>query len=189
MPAGEEHDSLKVGERLRSLRKMRGLTLKDVATQTGVTQSLISAIERGQTNPSLETLRRLAHVLSVPIFHFFLEDTRSSQLVVRRGMRRVLTLPFSQAKYELLCPDFSRTMEMLLTVLPARECSSEEPVTHDGEEFAFVLEGAVRIEVAEAVYELGPEDSIYYDARLPHRIINPHDTVARVLTATSPARF
>jgi transcriptional regulator with XRE-family HTH domain len=182
-------DGLQVGERMRNMRKGQGLTLKDVADRAGVTQSLVSAIERGQTNPSLETLRRLAQVLSVPIFHFFLEDTLSSQMVVRHGARRVLSLPFSEARYELLCPDFSRSMEMLLTELSPHTCSSPTAVTHDGEEFAFVLKGAVQIDVAGTLYELEEEDSIYYDARCPHRIINPHDVVARVLTATSPARF
>ncbi len=186
---GREPDSLPIGRRLRDLRKSKGLTLRDVADQAGFTQSLLSAIERGRTNPSLETLRKLADVLSIPIFYLFLEDTRSSQLLVKRGARRALTMPYSKAKYELLCPDFSRSMEMMLTEIPPYECSSQAPVTHEGEEFAFVVEGAVQIEVAGTVYDLELEDSIYYDARLPHRIVNPSSARARLLTATSPARF
>ncbi|HHY94767.1 MAG TPA: cupin domain-containing protein [Firmicutes bacterium] len=103
--------------------------------------------------------------------------------------RRVLHLPDSEARYELLCPDFNRSMEMTLTEIPHHRASSSTPVTHDDEEFAFVVEGNIRVEVAGVTYDLEEGDSIYYDARLPHRFVNASDRNVRLLTATSPARF
>src|SRR5919106_6491606 len=77
-----------VGVRIRELRTGRGMTLTALARATGLSAGLISQVERRLTDPSLETLRRIARTLDVPLFSLFREpDADSGAVVIRRDRR------------------------------------------------------------------------------------------------------
>lgn len=66
-----------LSERLRRKRKKLELTLKDVNKQTGLSVSFLSEIERGKTNPSIETIQKLAHCYDVPVSELIPEANRT----------------------------------------------------------------------------------------------------------------
>src|SRR3712207_5115857 len=76
-----------LGARIRAIRTRRNLSLGDLASAAQVSRSLVSQIERGIATPSIETLRRLASAVGVPVFSLFLEE-QGSQSVVRASERR-----------------------------------------------------------------------------------------------------
>jgi len=113
---------------------------------TGVTSSLLSQIERGLANPSLNTLNTIAKVLEVPLFSFFTTSVTTKELVVKADKRKKMILPEREnILYELLSPDLSGSIELALMQLTPSSDSSEELLEHDGEEVAFVLEGKVNL--------------------------------------------
>ena len=65
-----------------------GLTSKRLAELADITPSMLSQIEKGITNPSLQTLKLISVALNIPLFNFFLEDTNTEELVVRANQRK-----------------------------------------------------------------------------------------------------
>src|SRR3954471_25000893 len=80
--------------RIRAARTQRSLSLGDLASAAQVSRSLISQIERGIATPSIETLRRLASAIGVPVFSLFL-DEQNHHNIVRAADRRVVHYPGS----------------------------------------------------------------------------------------------
>jgi transcriptional regulator with XRE-family HTH domain len=189
--AGER---LELGTNIRSRRSGAGLTMSALADAAGVSQSLISQIERGLAEPSLSTLRRIAADEEradgrpqrggsgpVPATSF-----REQQLVVRREHRKQLKLPESDVHYELLVPDLGRRLEVIQAAIPARSRVPTEPSLHVGEETIVCLAGEVVCVHGEEEYVLGPGDALTWDAATPHWVENRTDVAADVIAVITP---
>jgi transcriptional regulator with XRE-family HTH domain len=177
-----------LGEKIRLKRMERQFTLKELALRTGVTQGFLSQMERGLTDPSITTLRRIAKALNVPIFYFLMDDTKSVP-VVRKHERQVLKFPDSHLTFELLSPDLNRSIEMMMARLEPGATTCDEPLTHFGEENLIVMQGEMKIQVGEEIYFLSEGDSIYYFSSTPHKIwsIGTEDLV--FISAITPPEF
>jgi transcriptional regulator with XRE-family HTH domain len=171
-----EETSLAVSQRIRELRKQKGLSLQDLAEKTGFSTAMLSQIENHVNSPSLGTLIRLARALEMRLGELIAGPGGRSYTIVRRdedqpvsryASRSGLTYGYS---YRPLCPEMkSRSMEpFLITLEPA--LGSKAPSRHEGEEFLYVLEGKVRVTLAEITDVLLPGDSIYYHSTLPHLV-------------------
>jgi transcriptional regulator with XRE-family HTH domain len=177
-----------LGERIRSRRQELRLSLRDLAERVGLTASFLSQIERGLTSPSIESLRKISDALEVPIFHFLVEPNDKSP-VVRRHRRAQLRLPDSDLTYQLLTPDLSRQMEAFMA---EREPGQEKitiPLRQETEEFIYVLQGQLEIELAEEVYLLGPGDSVYFEGPRLRRLAARGDETLRFISVITPPIF
>ncbi|HYH31916.1 MAG TPA: cupin domain-containing protein [Pseudonocardia sp.] len=178
-----------VGIRIRELRTERGMTLTELARTTGLSAGLISQVERGLTDPSLETLRRIARTLDVPLFSLFrAAEPDSGAAVVRRERRMQVSSPHGGISYERLSPG-SGKLELLEGTLEPGAASSAKPWSHPSEECVTVQEGRLLVEVGTARYELGPGDSCYFDSRAPHRYVNPAELATVFLVAITPPSY
>lgn len=81
-------NDLNIGKIITHLRKKKNMNLKDLSLATGTTSSMLSQIERGLANPSINTLKTIARVLDVPLFTFFMEEEQQERLVVRPEERK-----------------------------------------------------------------------------------------------------
>ncbi|WP_279580905.1 helix-turn-helix domain-containing protein [Fodinicola feengrottensis] len=94
-----------IGSQLRELRTRRGLSLRELAAQAGVVSAtLLSQVERGVTEPSLTTLRRLADVFGESVASLFEDDQAPAVWVSRPGERSSLMGPRGKVRYERLTP-------------------------------------------------------------------------------------
>ena len=185
-----------LGAQLRSLRKTRELTLEQLAARSGVSAGLLSQMERGQGNPSFNTLVQVAHALSVPVASLFRTESSGSP-VVRRAERRRIDIHAGEAGdtaaeptvTELLTPSLAGALEVLLIEVPPGYSTEATPFTHEGEEFGLILEGRHEVHLGDAVYTLEPGDSITYSSRLPHWYRNPGDEPVRSLWVITPPTF
>ncbi|KUO77272.1 MAG: MerR family transcriptional regulator [Desulfosporosinus sp. BRH_c37] len=177
-----------LGDKIRTKRMEKQLTLKDLAKRTGVTQGFLSQVERGLTDPSITSLRRIAHALDVPIFYFLMEEDESSP-VVRKNERKVLKFPDSHLTFELLSPDLNRSLEMMMARLEPGAVTCDVPLTHPGEENILVLQGQMKIQIGDDLQILEEGDSIYYYSGIPHKIwsIGTEDLV--FISAITPPAF
>lgn len=108
-------NDINVGHKIRAFRKGAGLTSKRLAELADITPSMLSQIEKGITNPSLQTLKLISVALNIPLFNFFLEDTNTEELVVRANQRKKITFPESgNVSYELLSPNLDGALELAL---------------------------------------------------------------------------
>lgn len=179
-----------LGAKIRKRRTELGFNLQDIANRTGLTPSFISQVERDQVEPSISSLRKIAQALEVPIFYFLVDDS-NHKMVTRSHERRVLELPGSGVRYELLSPaDFAgRKMEVVVTRMAPGASSHDHPFTHPGEECIVVQRGRALIQVAGEEYVLEPGDSIYILASIPHRVSNAGDDELEILAAITPPAF
>jgi transcriptional regulator with XRE-family HTH domain len=179
-----------LGGRLRALRLQHGLTLERLARAAEMSKSALSQIEGGRIDPSLQTLRRLATCLQTPLASLF--ETRSSidQRVVRKGQRKVFRMPRNHLRYELLTPDLqNKRVEFLRVEFEADSYVTEEPYSHEGEEYGFVIQGRVEVHVDGTTYRLGPGDSIFFPAKLPHYVRGAGRRKAVMIWAISPPSY
>lgn len=177
-----------VGSRIRELRTSRGLTLARLAELTGLSTGLISQVERDITDPSLETLRRVARALDLPLFSLFRDEDQASSVVVRADRRIRVASPHGHISYARVSPGAGRLELLEGTLEPGGE-SSPEPWSHPSEECVVVLEGRVVVEVGADKHDLREGDSCYFDSRSPHRYVNPDVSTARFLVAVTPPSY
>jgi transcriptional regulator with XRE-family HTH domain len=156
-----------VGRRIRELREARGLSLKSLAEQCGLSLNAISRIERGESSATVASLHRLAAALEAPITAFFGNASGQSTVLVRRTQR--LRTRGEGALLESLGTGLpgQRLEPFLMTLLPGA-ASGQQEIVHAGEEFVFCVEGEVEYRVGADWHRLEAGDSILFQADQPH---------------------
>jgi transcriptional regulator with XRE-family HTH domain len=199
----------RVGERVATHRKDRHLKVSELARMVGVSPSLISQIERGQSQPSVATLFALAESLEVPVDAFFMKEGSSAgapeepkppaavsgsdaasaapatappeRYVVRADARSAISIE-GGVLWERLTPETLPHVDFLELIYEPGAESNPELYRHPGTEMVLVLTGRFDIYVGFERYELGPGDSIHFPSSFPHRYVNPTDEVSRAVT-------
>lgn len=182
----------RVGVKLKHARLMRGLRLKDVAEIVGCTEGLVSKIENGRANPSINMLHRIAGAVGANIAVLF-SDIDDDGVVQRAGKRPVIT------RGQLRRGD-GIALERLVPATPGHLLQgnlhvvepggrSEGSIAHDGEEVGYVVEGTLELTVDGQRYTLAAGDSFFFNSSLPHSYRNPGSTVARIIWINSPPTY
>jgi transcriptional regulator with XRE-family HTH domain len=169
-----------VGPRLRSFREQQGYSLRALAERCGLSINAISRIERGENSPTVSSLHRLAYALSIPITDFFLEPSRKAALLVRKGYGQ----RYDRACFavEQLSMGFAnKDIEPLLLEIQPECDHAHKPLSHEGEEFVYCLEGAVEYCVGDEIYRLQAGDSLLFEASQQHFWRNAGPETARIL--------
>lgn len=172
-----------VGKRIRYLRRLQGLTSDELAKLAGVSQSMISQIERGQVSPSLETLWKLSHSLKVPVFSFFETEETNAVTIFRAGEAKNIKRVRPNVSYQLLSPNSGKQMSFFKMIVEPGEDLETPLLYHSGEECGIMLAGSLRIEVEGEIHTIHEGDSIYFDSSLPHRFTNVGDENAVAIWA------
>jgi transcriptional regulator with XRE-family HTH domain len=180
-----------IGERIRSLRSAKKMSLQDLALKTDLTPSSISQIERGLSNPSIGALKRIAKTLGVPAFYFLMQESLDeAEIIVRNNMRKTLKNPNSNVIYELLSPKLNKSMEVVFVTLKPGQVSSKDFFMHTGEEACIVLSGKVALKLGETHYEMQKGDCCQFNAEIPHKYLNTDPSVdTQLLFVIAPPSF
>ena len=160
------------GEKIREIRKQKGLTLQELSVQTQVSISLLSQIERGKVDPAVSTFWKICSVLQIPFNEFF-DGDHEETIVVRKQLRRVVELSNSNVKYHDLTPqNKSGNLDFILVEIQPGETTDRELISHSGEECGFVLQGELKVFLGEREFDLFEGDSISFSSMTPHRYMN-----------------
>lgn len=179
-----------ISKNISEYRKGKNLTIKELANLTGVTSSLLSQIEKGSANPSINTLKQISNALDIPLFNFFINDVPTEDLVVRSNNRKKIIFSESNSfAYELLTPDSKGSIEFMLMKIPPKESSSEELFSHKGEEVAYVTRGSISIHLMNTIIELNCGDSIKIPPHSNHKWKNVGENDCEVIFAVNPPSF
>jgi transcriptional regulator with XRE-family HTH domain len=169
----------RVAVNLRDKRKVRGLSLDQLAVASGVSRAALSQIETCKSNPSLSVLWKIAVGLQIP-FSELLGEAGPSVNLLRRADTQVLRSGDGRMESRPCAPaGFSRYLEVYELRLAARSThtsDSHAPGTH---ELIVVLSGQLRMHVGNDKYDLGPGDSLGFPADRPHAYENPGAGEAR----------
>lgn len=151
-----------VGPRLRALRRHRGITLADVATTTGISESTLSRLESGQRRATLELLLPLARIYDVPLDELVGAPRTGDPRIHLRPIRKfgMTFVPLSRR------PGGVQAFKMLIPATP--EPLEPEPKTHDGFEWLYVLNGRLRLVLDDLDLTLPPGEAAEFDTSSPH---------------------
>ncbi|HEX9837842.1 MAG TPA: helix-turn-helix domain-containing protein [Anaerolineales bacterium] len=182
-----QHDavSVNIGERLRELREARNISMRALATKSGLSANALSMIERGRASPSVSTLYKLADALGISITSFFGSDAERKQVVFLKADERT-RVSFTRGVFEALGGEqFVGRVEPFLLTLENNANSGPRSMMHTGHEFVFCLRGELEYQVERQIYQLSAGDSLLFAAHLKHRWKNPGKTVATALIIIS----
>ncbi len=181
-----------IGGRLRLRRKVRGLSLKDVAQRADVSIGLLSQIERGLTMPSVRSLGAICSALEMPVGWLFdsPDSADQSAIVVRHHQRRVLDLGSKGMVKELMTPDSCGGIQMMRLVIRPGGSTGETPYNHPlGAKCGTVLAGVLGLEVDGEVFRLAVGDSFAFDANRMIRFWCDGDQTTEALWVVTPAVY
>jgi transcriptional regulator with XRE-family HTH domain len=179
------------GEKLRAVRERRGLTMREVAEKAGLSESLISQIERNRVSPAIDTLLNLVEVLDVDLEYIFADFRKERSVnIVRSNERRKLVLP--GVTYEQLVragsPDEIHGIEALyLEIQPGCQKGNTE-YGHPGRELGIVVEGEGEFQIGNQIHPLASGDSISFEADIPHIVRNTGPGVFRAYWIVTPPK-
>lgn len=181
--------NMTIGEKIKKRRLELNLTLRDLAQKTQLTPAFLSQLENGKTNTSLNSLQRISDALCIPMMHFLTNSAQRSPLVKAEN-RSLLDLDDHRVIYQLLCPSLDGKMEALLgqvTNACGENICRQLPV--ETEEFIFVLEGLLIVELNQTRYELRTGDSIYFNGRDLTYLASGCEGVTRWISVITPPVF
>jgi transcriptional regulator with XRE-family HTH domain len=176
-----------VGRRLRELRKMQGLSIRSLAEISGLNFNTLSLIEKEKTSPNVSTLQQLASGLRVPITAFFESSLIEKDVVFQKSRQRPRTT-FSHGELEDLGGGLAlgEATPLLMTSNPNTN-SGPDAIVHTGQEFVYCLEGSLIYQVGQTEYHLEKDDSLIFQAHIPHRWENKSEFLTRSILIICPS--
>jgi transcriptional regulator with XRE-family HTH domain len=182
--ARSRYETERLSQRLRELRLGRKLTISRLAQLSKVPASTISKIENGQLRPSLVHAINLASALEENLGFLVarFRDRPQPRVIVRRSQRDTIEYPEMGLTLQDLSGHFlPGVLEARLGVLAPGAHSGVGSMTHRGEEFCFVMSGAISYRIDEETYDLGADEYLHFRSELRHSWENAVSAETRVL--------
>lgn len=180
-----------IGGQIRELRKVKALTLMDVAQAVGISVGYLSQIERNQSKLPIGVLKKLSDVLGVHMNWFFQGNTHEApderNLIVRKGRRRRLTFTGIGIVEELLSPNLTGPLELLLSTIEPGADSGD--YSHDGNEAGILISGKLDLWVDGKQFCLDEGDSFAFSSTSTHRCVNPGKTSTQIVWVITPPHY
>ena len=180
-----------VGREVKSLRKAKGLSLKQLSAACDRSIGFLSQMERGLSTPTVSDLHHIAEALEVQISWFFPqgEAVASSDggIVVRKTHRRQLSFASGIADH-LLSPTLDGPLELLWSVM-APGADSGHAYDHAGDEAGVVIRGSLELWVDAQFFLLQEGDSFSFPSTAPHRYRNPGTTPCELFWVVTPPSY
>jgi len=181
-----------VGGRMRRQRISRGLSVRALAANAGITAGALSQIENGKSSPTVTTLKKVLAAMGLTLGEFFGQEDESRGVgrFVFRSPSLINVAPGGGLRY-LSIPGATkgRALQVLHETYAPGAGTGKEHYHHAGEEAGFCLSGSVEITVDGRREVLGPGDAYYYSSMLPHRWRNIGRIPAVVVSACTPPTF
>jgi len=180
-----EAASIDVGARLKELREARNISMRTLATKSGLSANALSMIERGKTSPSVSTLYKLSDAMGISITAFFGPESDKKQVVFLKSDERT-RMSFTRGIFEALGGEqFVGRVEPFMLTMESGATSGPHSITHTGHEFIFCLRGELDYQVEKEVFHLVAGDSLLFASQLRHKWRNAGKTVTNALIIIS----
>ena len=186
------NQNVTMGARIKTLRKEKKYTLKQLAEETGLSIGFLSQLERGMSSIAVDSLAKIAQVLGVSLSTFFADAQVVSQDPISRSSELHWNADGPEIAQAMLSRDLYGfdILPRIFQLMPMADEYQEAAIhRHSGEEFIYVLEGVVTVLHGDREYTLYPGDSIQIHSNIPHNWVNRTNKIARLLSVSSPNPF
>ncbi|MFC7393787.1 helix-turn-helix domain-containing protein [Scopulibacillus cellulosilyticus] len=177
-----------IHKKIKDLRLKKGLTLKDLSERTELSASFLSQVERGTSSLAITSLKKIADAFEVNINYFFEDYISNHKYVSKADDQKPFKIEGSEPTYVRLNGEFTgRLLEPLMVTMAPNQKS--QTFSHPGEEYYYVLKGAVLFHIDGKEYFIKEGDSIHFPSNLPHTSENPLNEESIVLSILTPVIF
>jgi transcriptional regulator with XRE-family HTH domain len=175
-------DDQRIAALIRSHRLRRNLTLAQLSELSGISVAHLSRLENGLRTPTVRLLLQLARALGVPLGALVGEPPAQNTVYVSHSEDRH-TIAAGDTSLQSLSDPALRSLQVVeLSLLPGRV---GEPAAHAGEEWVYVLSGAIEVDVNGSTSSLAAGDAVHFRADIPHALRNPDAQGATVLVVNA----
>ncbi|MDL2259156.1 XRE family transcriptional regulator [Eubacteriales bacterium OttesenSCG-928-K08] len=175
-----------IGDKIRTIRKEKNMTMNDLAFGVGVTPSYISQVERNIVEPSVATLQKIAFTLEAHMYSFFDEEFKAP-IITRRGEQPAYNRAGSSITYTCISPvakeNGNKTELFLVQVNPR---NNDEYVQNRFDECLFVMKGSLTVFLENTSYQLENGDSIFIKENVPYKLFNGGAKTVMAISCISP---
>ena len=181
----KDPQAVNVGVKIRALRKIRGISLQQMAEEMNMSYSFLSGLENGKHSISLTNLQRFASYFGVDMV-YFLQTRKGSTVLVRGEEAFAENITEDGVVFNVVSPEDSPRLQLAYVSMPAHPTTERHIHRHrKGQEVLSVMEGSVTVMVEEKKYILNAGDSLLYAADVEH-VIFTEDTPAKFTIIVSP---
>jgi transcriptional regulator with XRE-family HTH domain len=178
-----------VGGKLRSVREARGVSQRELARRSGISNATISQIESSTINPSVGALKRILDAIPMPMADFFAEEAPPRDQVFYRAGDMV-EIGRGGVSYRQVGKDLAgKALQIIRERYETGAESGRIRLRHEGEEGGIVLKGQLEVIVGDQRAVLGPGDAYYFRSAEPHRFRNVGDEPCEVVSCCTPPSF
>ena len=179
-----------LGERIRSLRKSRHMTIMDVAKSTGIDQATLSRIENGKMTGTLDSHRRIAEVLGLRLPELY--ETVMQQIAHakdKKALQKLETFSHSSGAVAELLTTASLQKKMMPVLLRLRTKGHTETEEYPvpTERFIYIVKGAVELRLGKESKNLKQNEGLYFNGSVPHQIWNRHKSESCLVSVITPS--
>ena len=180
---------MEIGSKIKRMRVRLGLTQEELAARTELTKGFISQLERDITSPSIATLMDILEALGTNVSEFFSDKENDAVAVyttedmfLKADEEAGVTIRWlvTNAQKNALEP-------ILVTLEPGASTEADDP--HEGEEFGYVLSGAITLVCGEQKHKVRRGDAFYFRPTGVHYLVNSGKTEGKVLWVSTPPSF
>jgi transcriptional regulator with XRE-family HTH domain len=179
--------TIDVGARLRTVRTRFGLSQRELARRTGVTNGLISLIEQNRVSPSVSSLIKVLDGVPMALAEFFTVDLAAAPQAFF-GADELAEIGDPEVSRRLVAAERpGRQLSLLHEHYAAGAETGKETTAHRGEEGGLVVRGRIELTVGGTTRVLGPGEAYYFARQLPHRFRNVGSEVCEIVSASTPS--
>ncbi len=181
---------MEFGDRLRRLRSVQGLSVRELARRVGVSGSYISQLEGNECRPSFSVLKKISEVMGTPASVLIEDDFPEEWVVVRRdGRRRIATEdPLQVVDFIAFTGGRDKSMQPCVVRLKPGVSGPCSIFTHEREDLLYMLEGTLTVKAGSNEYVLSQGDVAYFGFNRPESFTNAGPRDAAFLWVVSPSR-
>jgi transcriptional regulator with XRE-family HTH domain len=178
----------RLGERIKRKREMLNMPLSELSKKVGISISALSQIENAKAFPSVLTLKNIAVSLFTTVGELIGENETltNNPLIKSDNIKFVKVNNSGTSQYLLSHHDNSKQMEPYLLTFIKNSDSEEIMAEHPGQEFIYILEGKLIMNVGDIKYVLEKNDSFYFNSSIAHSVKNIGDGSARIIWIITP---
>lgn len=161
-----------IGENLKRIRKEKKMSMARLSELSGISKGMLSQIENGETNPTINTIWKICSGLDIPYTALFEEEEAETVTIIKKDQVSLQNLDDNASLYLYYGDTNQRTFELFQMEIKAGQEHKSVGHSLKSEEYIMVLEGNLKMVIDGKEYDLAADDAISFDANQEHTYIN-----------------